>query len=226
MSLVLVVEDEEALVDSLTFCLQKEGLRVAHAWDGVQALEQVERLSPDLVLLDIMIPKLDGREVCRELRARQFHRPVLLLTARNSEMDKVVGLEVGADDYITKPFASSELIARIRAHLRRYSRLTETQSESATLRVSGVTLDRDRREARAGDDQLPLSPLEFDLLSYLMSNPNRTLSRSELLDKVWGYEYGGDPSIVNVAIQRLRDKVQSALTISTVRGVGYLLDTR
>lgn len=220
---VLLVEDEPTLVETLTYRLEQEGLRVVTAGDGVSALRQVEVHSPDLILLDLMLPEMDGREVCRELRARRYHKPILMLTARGEEMDKVIGLEVGADDYITKPFGTSELIARVRAHLRRFERLVGEEA-SSVLSAGGVTLDRERREVRSGGEIVSLTPGEFELLSYLMTHPNQTLSRRELLEKVWGYPCGGDPSIVNVAVQRLREKLKPAGPISTIRGVGYLFE--
>ena len=223
MRTVLLVEDEPALVDSLCFRLEQEGLRVVTAGDGVTALRQAEIHSPDLILLDIMIPEMDGREVCRELRARRYQRPILMLTARSDEVDKVVGLEVGADDYITKPFGTAELMARIRAHLRRFERLSGSHVASL-ISAGGVTLDRDRREVKAGGELVSLTPGEFDLLMYLMTHPNQTVSRRRLLEDVWGYSSGGDSSVVNVAVQRLRDKLKPATPITTVRGVGYLFD--
>lgn len=222
---VLLVEDEPSLVDSLTFSLEQEGFRVVTATDGLSALQRVEVHSPDLILLDVMLPQLGGREVCRELRARRYQRPILMLTARSEELDKVVGLELGADDYITKPFGTPELIARIRAHLRRYERLAATDSVPI-LSAGGLSLDRGRREVKSGVKLVSLTPGEFDLLSYLMQNPNRTVSRQQLLEEVWGYPCGGDPSVVNVAIQRLREKLKPADPITTVRGVGYLFNSQ
>ena len=223
MRTVLLVEDELTLVETLSYRLEQEGFRVVTAGDGQTALRQVEVHSPDLILLDVMLPEMDGREVCRELRARRFDRPILMLTARSEEMDKVVGLEVGADDYITKPFGTSELIARVRAHLRRFERLVGSE-ESSLLSAGGVTLDRDRREVRSGGEMVCLTPGEFELLSYLMRHTNQTLSRRELLEKVWGYPGGGDASVVNVAVQRLREKLKPADPITTIRGVGYLFE--
>lgn len=224
--MVLLVEDEEALAESLSFNLQQEGFEVVVIGDGETALAQVEVMRPDLILLDVMVPKLDGRELCKELRARRYQQPILFLTARDSEMDKVVGLEVGADDYITKPFSTNELVARIRAHLRRFKRLSSESHDEHLLRSGTLSLDQLRREVKIQGKVVPLTPLEFDLLCYLLNNCDRTLNRRELLDKVWGYACGGDASVVNVAVQRLRDKVKEGVVITTVRGSGYRLDSQ
>ena len=221
MSRILLVEDEPGLVESLTFSLQQEGFSVESVDHGREALSRVEREPPDLILLDVMLKGSDGKEVCRELRARRYQRPILMLTAMDRELDKVVGLEVGADDYITKPFSTAELVARVRAHLRRCHRMQQ-QIPPGELSLGEVTLKLQSRELFVRGKPAALSPGEFDLLSYLMENHNHTVSRRELLEKVWGYECGGDPSIVNVAVQRLRSKLKPLNPIETVRGVGYL----
>lgn len=224
MTSILVVEDEQALAQSLSFNLEKEGFEISISANGRHCLDIAEETDPDLILLDVMLPDLDGLEVCRELRARRFQKPILLLTARTRELDKIVGLEVGADDYITKPFSTAELVARIRAHLRRYRRLSEESREQ--MEVGELVLDLKRREVKVKGRPVHLSPQEFELLVFLMKNPDQTISRQKLLTDVWGYEVGGDPSMVNVAVQRLRDKIKPEERITTIRGVGYLFDTR
>lgn len=195
---------------------------MAVAPDGEEGLAAFERESPDLVLLDLMLPKLDGIEVCRNLRQQGFGGPILILTSRAEEMDCVVGLEVGADDYVTKPFRTRELIARVRAHLRRHRR----GSGGNQLTVAGLRIDPQRREVHQGEDKLELAPREFDLLLYLAQNPDQVMNHRTLIKEVWGYPCGGDASIVTVAVGRLREKLSPNRCIVTVRGSGYMLDSR
>jgi DNA-binding response OmpR family regulator len=220
--LVLVVEDDETLQAVLQYNLAKEGYQVMAATDGESALEMARRSPPSLVLLDLMLPKLDGLEVCRLLR-RETSVPILILTARDGEMDKVSGLDTGADDYITKPFSVKELMARVRALVRRSEMATEAPSSS--LSVGDLFLDLQARTARLSDRSLELKPKEYDLLAFLAAHPGRAYTRNELLDQVWGYNYVGDTRTVDVHIRWLREKVErepgAPRRIITVRGTGY-----
>ncbi|MEU0487175.1 response regulator transcription factor, partial [Streptosporangium sp. NPDC006013] len=206
MTRVLVVEDEESFSDALSYMLRKEGFEVAVATTGPEALETFDRNGADLVLLDLMLPGLPGTEVCRSLRQRS-NVPVIMLTAKDSEIDKVVGLELGADDYVTKPFSSRELVARIRAVLRRQGDVEEL--ESAVLAAGPVRMDVDRHivAVRGEPVQLPLK--EFELLEVLLRNAGRVLTRGQLIDRVWGADYVGDTKTLDVHVKRLRAKVES-----------------
>ncbi|WP_326635407.1 response regulator transcription factor [Streptosporangium sp. NBC_01755] len=225
MTRVLVVEDEESFSDALSYMLRKEGFEVAVATTGPEALETFDRNGADLVLLDLMLPGLPGTEVCRSLRQRS-NVPVIMLTAKDSEIDKVVGLELGADDYVTKPFSSRELVARIRAVLRRQGDVEEL--ESAVLAAGPVRMDVDRHivAVRGEPVQLPLK--EFELLEVLLRNAGRVLTRGQLIDRVWGADYVGDTKTLDVHVKRLRAKVESDPSnprcILTVRGLGYKFD--
>ncbi len=225
MTRVLVVEDEESVSDALSYMLRKEGFEVAVAATGPEALEVFDRNGADLVLLDLMLPGLPGTEVCRTLRQRS-KVPVIMLTAKDSEIDKVVGLELGADDYVTKPFSSRELVARMRAVLRRQGDTEE--AESAVLTVGPVRMDVDRHivAVRGQNVQLPLK--EFELLEVLLRNAGRVLTRGQLIDRVWGADYVGDTKTLDVHVKRLRAKVESdpanPRCILTVRGLGYKFD--
>lgn len=219
---LLLIEDEAPLVEGLRYSLERDGYEVIVAMDGEAGLEAVAKQSPDLILLDVMLPKMDGIEVCRNLRQEGFTGPILMLTSRAEELDCVVGLEVGADDYITKPFRTRELIARVRAHLRRQNR----GDKAAKLNIAGLTIDPSRREVHQGPDKIELAPREYDLLIYLAQNPDRVLSHNALIQEVWGYACGGDSSLVTVAVGRLREKLQPNRCIVTVRGSGYMLDSR
>ncbi|GAA3127223.1 MULTISPECIES: response regulator transcription factor [Nonomuraea] len=226
MTRVLVVEDEESFSDALSYMLRKEGFEVSVAATGPEALDTFDRNGADLVLLDLMLPGLPGTEVCRSLRQRS-KVPVIMLTAKDSEIDKVVGLELGADDYVTKPFSSRELVARIRAVLRRQGDLTE-ELESAVLAVGPVRMDVDRHivAVRGEPVQLPLK--EFELLEVLLRNAGRVLTRGQLIDRVWGADYVGDTKTLDVHVKRLRAKIESDPSnprcILTVRGLGYKFD--
>ena len=217
-----MVEDDETLQAVLQYNLAKEGYQVMVATDGESALEMARRSPPSLVLLDLMLPKLDGLEVCRLLR-RETSVPILILTARDGEMDKVSGLDTGADDYITKPFSVKELMARVRALVRRSEMAVEAPSSS--LSVGDLFLDLQARTARLSDRSLELKPKEYDLLAFLAAHPGRAYTRNELLDQVWGYNYVGDTRTVDVHIRWLREKVErepgAPRRIITVRGTGY-----
>jgi two-component system response regulator RegX3 len=221
MSRILIVEDEEPLAQTIAYNLREEGYKVTMATDGIAALDSFKQEKPDLVLLDLMLPGLDGLEVCRLIR-KESDVPILMLTAKSREVDKVVGLEVGADDYIAKPFGMLELIARVRAALRR-SRL-ETKAQEV-LSAHGVELDGAKHSVRVEGREVALRPREFDLLHALLSNRGRVMQRSVLLDRVWGEDEYIDADTVDVHIRRLREKVEDDPSrpkrILTVRGVGY-----
>ncbi|KAB8175070.1 response regulator transcription factor [Microbispora catharanthi] len=225
MTRVLVVEDEESFSDALSYMLRKEGYEVAVAATGPDALDAFDRNGADLVLLDLMLPGLPGTEVCRSLRQRS-KVPVIMLTAKDSEIDKVVGLELGADDYVTKPFSSRELVARIRAVLRRQGDVEEV--ESAVLTGGPVRMDVDRHIVAVRGQQVQLPLKEFELLEVLLRNAGRVLTRGQLIDRVWGADYVGDTKTLDVHVKRLRAKVEadpsSPRCILTVRGLGYKFD--
>ncbi len=225
MTRVLVVEDEESFSDALSYMLRKEGFEVAVAATGHEALDSFDRGGADLVLLDLMLPGLPGTEVCRSLRQRS-QVPVIMLTAKDSEIDKVVGLELGADDYVTKPFSSRELVARIRAVLRRQG--DTARPDDAVLAVGPVRMDVDRHvvSVRGQDVRLPLK--EFELLELLLRNAGRVLTRGRLIELVWGADYVGDTKTLDVHVKRLRAKIETdpadPRCILTVRGLGYKFD--
>ncbi len=220
---ILIVEDEVALLETLVYNLEREGYRPIPVRDGAVALQRFEEADPDLILLDLMLPGLDGFELCRLLRQRT-EVPILILTARGEEIDKVLGLELGADDYLTKPFSFRELLARIRAHLRRSRRL-QGRGPAERLVFGDLTIDLRRREVRLGDRPLALRPKEFDLLAFLARNRGAVLSRDLILERVWGWEYDGGSRTVDVHIHWLREKIEAdpahPRRIVTVRGVGY-----
>jgi two-component system response regulator RegX3 len=222
---LLVVEDEESIVDALSYMLRKEGFEVAVVNAGPAALDEMDRTGADLVLLDLMLPGLPGTEVCRQLRQRS-NVPVIMLTAKDSEVDKVVGLELGADDYVTKPFSSRELVARIRAVLRRRGEPEEPLS--ATLEAGPVRMDVDRHVVTVGGTAVQLPLKEFELLELLLRNAGRVLTRMQLIDRVWGSDYVGDTKTLDVHIKRLRAKLEpdpsTPRYIVTVRGLGYKLE--
>ncbi len=229
---VLVVEDEEAFIDALSVGLPKEGFRVEVARDGAEALDIFDRVAPDLVLLDLMLPRVSGLDVCRELRQRSAV-PIIMVTAKSAEIDTVVGLEIGADDYVTKPYRVRELVARMRAVVRR-SQLTATGGddgasdtpvpEAATV-VGDVSVDPARHEVEIRGAKVDLPLKEFSLLSYLMSNAGRVVTRDMLIDRVWGADYVGDTKTLDVHIKRLRSKIEhdpsKPTRIVTIRGLGY-----
>jgi DNA-binding response OmpR family regulator len=218
---VLVVDDEAIVRDVLTRYLEKEGFLVDAAADGEAALELASRSRPDVVLLDLMLPKVDGLEVFRRLRARD-DVPVVMITAKGEEVDRVVGLELGADDYVTKPFSPREVVARIRAVIRRGER---TEHDDTPLQLGSIEIDRARREVRRDESPLHLTRKEYDLLELLASSPGRTFTRIELLESVWDSAWDGDSSTVTVHIRRLREKIEDDPSeprhLVTVWGVGY-----
>ena len=222
MTRLLVVEDEESFSDALSFMLQREGFEVTVAATGPEALEVFERKGADLVLLDLMLPGISGTEVCRALRQRS-NVPVIMLTARDSEVDKVVGLEIGADDYVTKPFSSRELVARIRAVLRR--RTEAEEPDAAAIEAGPVRMDVERHTVTVNGAQVGLPLKEFELLELLLRNAGRVLTRGQLIDRVWGSDYVGDTKTLDVHVKRLRSKIEPApgspRYLVTVRGLGY-----
>jgi len=225
-SSILVVDDEAAVTDLLAYNLRKAGYEVLCAADGRQALKLARESSPDLILLDLMLPEVDGLEVCRELR-KSSSVPIIMITALGEEIDRVVGLELGADDYIAKPFGVRELLARVKAVLRRAA--AQPAMPAALLDgPGGLRLDPDGHSAGVANTPLELTRLEFDLLQQLLSNPGRVLTRERLLEQVWGYDYVGDTRAVDSAVKRLRAKLRAAATaadaIEAVRGVGYRLN--
>lgn len=223
MPKLLLVEDERAIAEGLSISLEDEGFQVSWVNDGIEALSAFHRVRPDLVLLDLMLPGMSGTEVCRRLRA-DSEVPIIMVTARDGEVDRVVGLELGADDYVTKPFSTRELVARIRAVLRRAA-ATDMPYDDAPAEAVGVRVDRVRHEVRVDGELVALPPKEFDLLAYLVENAGRVLTRNALIDEVWGSDYVGDTKTLDVHIRRLRTRVerdpQDPRRIQTVRGVGY-----
>ncbi|MER7331084.1 MULTISPECIES: response regulator transcription factor [unclassified Micromonospora] len=223
MSRVLVVEDEESFSDALSYMLRKEGFEVSVAATGPSALTEFDRTGADIVLLDLMLPEMSGTEVCRQLRQRS-HVPIIMVTARDSEIDKVVGLEIGADDYVTKPYSPRELVARIRAVLRRQS--TEVaESGAPTLAAGPVRMDIERHVVTVDGAPVQLPLKEFELLELLLRNAGRVLTRGQLIDRVWGADYVGDTKTLDVHVKRLRSKIEPEPSaprfIVTVRGLGY-----
>ena len=219
-STVLVADDEKNIVQLVKVYLTNEGFHVETAQDGQEALEKARRFKPDIVVLDIMMPRLDGLEVCRRLR-KESNVPVIMLTARGDDVDKIVGLELGADDYVTKPFNPRELVARVKAVLRRTQ---APPDQDVTIEVGNVRIDPARREVRIGGKEVQMRAKEFDLLVALAQENGRVLTREALLSRVWGYEYLGDSRTVDVHVTWLRDKLSDATAlIQTVRGVGYKL---
>ncbi len=221
---VLVVEDEEAFVDALEIGLRREGFRVEVARDGAEALERWETVDPDVILLDVMLPRVSGVDVCREIRTRS-KVPIIMVTAKSSEIDTVVGLEVGADDYVTKPYRMRELVARIRAVIRRSDVAATPDDVEAVVTVGDVQLDPDRHEVTVRGALVALPLKEFELLDLLLTNAGRVLSRDQLIDRVWGHDYVGDTKTLDVHIKRLRSKVEedpsNPTRIVTIRGLGY-----
>lgn len=223
MSTVLIVEDETNLVTSLKFNLEREGYRVHTAADGEAGLALARTLRPDLILLDVMLPHLSGTELLRRLR-HESDVPVLLLTARTAEIDRVQGLDLGADDYITKPFGVAELLARVRAHLRRHAR-PDGPTAPITIVFGDCTLDTARRQLRRGEQAVSLRPKEYDLLAYLAQHPGQTFTRDQLLNEVWNIHFAGGTRTVDVHVRWLRQKIETDPAaprhLITVRGAGY-----
>ena len=219
---ILLVEDEKTLAKALKFSLEKEGFLVEVAHDGEEAMQSLSEEMPDLIILDLMLPKLDGYEVCRRLR-RTSDLPIIMLTARNEDIDKILGLELGADDYMTKPFNTRELLARIKAILRRAGQFEPGSRK--TIRMGDLKVDLIRHRVTVEDKEIPLTAREYALLSFLASNPGRVYSREQLLEEVWGYDFCGDARTVDVHIRHLREKMEEHPAephyILTVWGTGY-----
>jgi len=222
---VLIVDDEKNIVDILSFNLKKEGFEITAAYDGESALIQYSQKRPDLILLDVMLPRLDGFEVCRRIRENDRRTPIIMLTAREEETDKVLGLDLGADDYITKPFSVRELQARVKANIRRTDVNEEEQREE---RADGFVIDKERFDVFINGRGAELTQREFELVSFLAASPGKVFSREELLHDVWQYEYFGDLRAVDVAVRRLREKIEEDPAqprhINTKRGVGYYFE--
>ncbi|MEN9516178.1 MAG: hypothetical protein RL733_169 [Actinomycetota bacterium] len=226
MTRILIVEDEASFSEALEFLLGKEGFSVVTAATGTEALRKFEQGGIDLVLLDLMIPEISGTEVCRQIRAKS-RVPIIMLTAKDSEVDKVVGLEIGADDYVTKPYSSRELVARIRAVLRRNAG-EGIENEPGVMTVNGIRMDIDRHQVSVNGIPVSLPLKEFELLEFLMRNAGRVLTRMQLIDRVWGSDYVGDTKTLDVHIKRLRAKIETdpanPTLIQTVRGLGYKME--
>lgn len=229
---ILVVDDEQPIADILKFNLEKEGYEVVCAFDGGMAVELAVKERPDLILLDLMLPVKDGMDVCREVRQQQLQMPIIMLTAKDTELDKVLGLEMGADDYVTKPFSTRELLARVKAHLRRIQKVTSSESVHADEEKQGVRLhelliDTDMYLVYKNGEPLDLTHREFELLYYLVRNSGKVMTREHLLQAVWGYEYFGDVRTVDVTVRRLREKIEDDPSkpeyIITRRGLGYMM---
>ena len=228
MTKILVVEDEQSLREPLVYLLEKEGYEVVDAADGDQAIKEFNAKQPDLILLDLMLPKKSGNEVCQIIR-QTSNVPIIMLTAKDSEIDKVVGLEIGADDYVTKPYSSRELIARIKAVLRRGMADESADVEHGIHTVAGIKLDIGKHQVTINGEVVSLPLKEFELLEFLMRNAGRVLTRSQLIDRVWGGDYYGDTKTLDVHIKRLRAKIEddpaNPVLIQTIRGLGYKLES-
>ncbi|CAB4665509.1 unannotated protein [freshwater metagenome] len=224
---VLVVEDEESFIEALQIGLKREGFKVEVARDGMQALEMFDRVNPDLILLDVMLPKMSGIDVCRQLRKKTL-TPIIMVTAKGAEIDTVVGLEVGADDYVTKPYRLRELTARMRAVMRRVPSSRGGEIEGSSLTVGDISIDPEVYEVVIRGESVKLPLKEFELLHILMTNAGRVLPRETLIDRVWGTDYVGDTKTLDVHIKRLRSKIEDdsaqPTRIVTIRGLGYKYD--
>ncbi|PFJ13176.1 DNA-binding response regulator [Bacillus cereus] len=229
---ILVVDDEEFILTLIEFNLQQAGFEVITAMDGEMALQKATTERPDLIILDLMLPKMDGMEVCKELRLQRVMTPILMLTAKDDEFDKVLGLELGADDYMTKPFSPREVVARVKAILRRTKLQQEEQvveaSDEGNITIGELKILPEFYEAYFQERKLELTPKEFELLAYLAKNKSRVLTRDQLLSAVWNYDFAGDTRIVDVHISHLRDKIEQNTKkpayIKTIRGLGYKLE--
>jgi two-component system response regulator RegX3 len=229
MTRILIVEDELALAEPLGYLLELEGYETAHAADGDAAVERFEREGADLILLDVMLPGRSGTDVCRHIR-RTSKVPIIMLTARDSEVDTIVGLELGADDYVTKPYSTRELVARIRAVLRRRAAEEEDELDDSVVEVGRVRLDADSHTVTVDGAEVAMPLREFELLEYLMRNAGRVLTRGQLIDRVWGSDYFGDTKTLDVHIKRLRSKIEeqpsNPTQLVTLRGLGYRFEQR
>lgn len=228
MKKILVVDDEKPISDIVKFNLEKEGYEIATAYDGEEALKMVEEFQPDLILLDLMLPKIDGLEVAREVR-KTYDMPIIMVTAKDSEIDKVLGLELGADDYVTKPFSNRELVARVKANLRRGGSASREVEEStpSELVIGDLTIHPEAYMVTKRDENIELTHREFELLHYLAKHLGQVMTREHLLQTVWGYDYFGDVRTVDVTVRRLREKIEDSPShptyLVTRRGVGYYL---
>lgn len=231
MKKILVVDDEKPILDIIKFNLNKDGYEVFTAEDGQEALEKVEEVLPDLVILDLMLPKIDGLEVAREIR-KKYEMPIIMVTAKDTELDKVLGLEMGADDYVTKPFSNRELVARVKANLRRQATVAaNTQSEedekSSDITIGNLTIHPEAYVVSKDGENIELTHREFELLYYLAKHLGQVMTREHLLQTVWGYDYFGDVRTVDVTVRRLREKIEDTPSrptwLVTRRGVGYYL---
>ena len=227
MTKILIVEDEDSVLDPLELLLSKEGFSIETARNGREGLDKFWKVSPDLVLLDIMLPEVSGTEVCRQIRAKS-NVPIIMLTAKDTEVDKVVGLELGADDYIVKPYSKAELVARIKAVLRR-GLSDNTSSEGGVITAGPVSIDVDRHAVSIGGENISLPLKEFELLEFLVRNSGRVLTRTQLIDRVWGSDYFGDTKTLDVHVKRLRAKIEkdpaNPTYIQTIRGLGYKFES-
>lgn len=224
---ILVVDDEKPIADILKFNLEKEGYQVVCAYDGDEAIHLANQENPNLILLDIMLPNKDGMEVCREVR-KHHNMPIIMLTAKDSEIDKVLGLELGADDYVTKPFNNRELIARVKANLRRHQQQPEENTKANNdIKIGKLVIHPDAYTVTRDGEQIELTHREFELLHYLAKSIGQVMTREHLLETVWGYDYYGDVRTVDVTVRRLREKIEenpsTPMWIVTRRGVGYYL---
>lgn len=227
MTKILIVEDEASFSEALQFLLEKEGFEVSVAEDGREAIAKFESNGADLVLLDLMIPEISGTEVCRIIRSKS-QVPIIMLTAKDAEIDKVVGLELGADDYVTKPYSSRELLARIKAVLRRNTAGGELVEEGSILSEGSIKMDLDKHQVTLNSNPIALPLKEFELLEFLLRNSGRVLTRNQLIDRIWGSDYFGDTKTLDVHIKRLRSKIEidpaNPVIIHTIRGLGYKLE--
>ena len=223
MTKILIVEDEESVIDPLELLLSKEGFTIETARDGREALEKFAKTNPDLILLDLMLPEVSGTEVCRQIRAKS-QVPIIMLTAKDTEVDKVVGLELGADDYVVKPYSKAELVARIKAVLRR-NNADAFVNQGGSISAGPVVIDVERHQVSINGENIALPLKEFELLEFLVRNSGRVLTRTQLIDRVWGSDYFGDTKTLDVHIKRLRSKIEkdpaNPVFILTIRGLGY-----
>jgi two-component system response regulator RegX3 len=227
MTKILIVEDEESLLDPLELLLTKEGFSIETARDGREALEKFAKTNPDLILLDLMLPEISGTEVCRQIRVKS-QVPIIMLTAKDTEVDKVVGLELGADDYVVKPYSKAELVARIKAVLRRQGS-DSTNEPSGSISAGPVVIDVERHQVSINDQLISLPLKEFELLEFLVRNSGRVLTRTQLIDRIWGSDYFGDTKTLDVHVKRLRAKIEkdpaNPVYIQTIRGLGYKFES-